>query len=115
MPLTSRVYHINSQTRITNSGTDSSFDHTLVFDANEFDRCCVLQATIPNTFYTVTDGEYFILQERGVSASILVPGGCYNTSSFISVVQPLLTAASVTLGNNWVYSMTMAGRSTTQT
>jgi hypothetical protein len=45
----------------------------------------------------------FTLTEKAVSTTITIPIGSYNKINLSSVLSTLLTAGSVTLGNNWTY------------
>lgn len=102
----SRIEYINS---VQITGSDTDFTWTMNIAPNEeYDRVCVLFANIPISYYLVTNSDnVFELTELGVTLTITVPIGNYNTTSFMAVVVPLLNAASASMGNNWIYTMTM--------
>lgn len=100
----SRILHINSANRT--GGTNSSFTYSFNLATDEeYDRCCVLQASVPISYYLVQDGyNTFTLQEGVSTATITVPAGNYNSRSFMTVVSGLLNTASP---NGFTYAMTM--------
>jgi hypothetical protein len=104
----SRIEYINSL-QVSGGGSDTDFTWTMNIAPNEeYDRVCVLFANIPISYYLVTNSDnIFELTELGVMRQITVPVGNYNTTSFMAVVVPLMNAASASMGNNWIYTMTM--------
>lgn len=103
LTLTSRKYYINSERRL--EGTSSSFTYEIIIPPQEkYDHVCVLQASIPLSYYLVEDGEYITLREGATDANIFIPAGNYSASSFVTIVKPLINAASP---NGWVYNMTI--------
>lgn len=96
----SRIYYINSQNRL--AGSDSSFSYRIPMD-DQYTHVCVLQASIPMSFYLVRDGfNTFTLNENGTDIDIVIKPGNYNYSNFITEVKNKLNNFSV---NNWVYSV----------
>ena len=93
----SRVIHINSANRT--SGSNESFTTTFSLGSDEsYTHCCVLQASIPNSYYLVQENfNVFNLEEKGVAIPITVPPGNYNSRSFITIVKNLLNAYSPNL------------------
>lgn len=100
--LASKIFYINSEER--QEGTSSKFSFQINLPKEKFDRVCVLQASIPQSYYIIdTFANTLILQELGVDVSVTIPIGNYNVFSLASVVSNLLTLASP---NGWVYTMT---------
>lgn len=110
----SRIEYINS---LQVSGSDTDFTWTMNIAPNEeYDRVCVLFANIPISYYLVTDSDNtFDLGELGEIRHIRVPVGNYNTTSFMVVLVSLLNAASVDMGHNWTYTVTMKNAFTSGT
>lgn len=104
----SRIEYINSL-QVSGGGSDTNFTWTMNVSPNEdYDRACVLFANIPISYYLVTATDNtFILTELGVTEIITVPPGNYSTTSFMNVVVPLMNQASVSMGHNWIYAMSM--------
>lgn len=100
--LESKIFYINSEERLT--GRSDNFTSRVLIPINQkFDRVCVLQASIPQSYYIVGVGSNtFVLRELGVDTTIAVPIGNYSVISFALVVKGLMTLASP---NNWVYEM----------
>lgn len=99
----SRVVHVNSADRIT--GTNEQFTYSINMSPDEhYTHCCVLQASVPYSYFLV-QGTYntFELKEGVSSTTITVPAGNYNEHSFSVVVVSLLNANSP---NGFVYAMT---------
>lgn len=99
------VVSFNSKDRI--SGSNSSFiSNPVDLGSNKYDSVCLLTASIPKSYYNLPTGyNTFTLTEKGVSTTITVPIGSYNKLNLVTVLSALLTAGSVTLGNNWTYSV----------
>jgi hypothetical protein len=99
---------VNSSNRI--SGTNDgvfTYGINIPQDGSRFNRVCVTDVTLPKTYYMIqANYNTFLLTELGVSTTITIPPGNYNYLAFSAVVQALLIAGSVTLGNNWTYAMT---------
>lgn len=98
-----KIFYINSQYRET--GSNSNFNYLLNIPQTErYDRVCVLQASIPLSFYLVREGiNTFSLKEAGAAKVITVPAGNYNYQKFQVMITTLLNA-NATAG--WVYSVT---------
>jgi len=92
------VINFNSKDRI--QGTNSSFLSAPVdLGNNAFDSVCLVQASIPKSFYNVPSGyNTFTLREfDGVTtanATITIPPGSYTRINFQSTLATLLTNAS---------------------
>lgn len=98
----SRIYYINSARR--ESGTNSRFNYKIQIPENSgFDRVCVLQASIPISFYLVQDGfNTFSLTENFIIRTVTVPVGNYNVQNFITTVLALLNTGT------FVYTMAVS-------
>lgn len=99
------IVSFNSKDRI--SGSNSSFiSNPVDLGSNKYDSVCLLTASIPKSYYNLPTGyNTFTLTEKGVSTTITIPIGSYNKLNLVTVLSALLTAGSVTLGNNWTYSV----------
>ena len=88
------VINFNSKDRI--QGTNSSFLSAPVdLGNNAFDSVCLVQASIPKSFYNVPSGyNTFTLQENAASVTVTVTPGSYTRINFQSTLATLLTAAS---------------------
>lgn len=93
----SRVVHINSRDRV--SGTNEQFMYSFNMGSNEvYTHCCVLQASVPVSYYMIQNGfNTFQLKEGISTVSIAIPPGNYNTSSFRTILIGLLNQNSPTL------------------
>jgi hypothetical protein len=91
------VINFNSKDRI--QGTNSSFLSLPVdLGNNQFDSVCLVQASIPKSFYNVPSGyNTFTLQENVTSVTVTIPPGSYTRINFQSTLATLLTAASPNL------------------
>jgi len=100
------VIPFNSKNR--SSGDASSFVSTPIdLNLNSFDSVVLLAASIPKSWYNVPSNyNTFTLTEKGVSTTITVQPGSYNKINLATKLATLLTAGSVTLGNNWTYTCT---------
>ena len=98
----SRIEYINSANRTV--GTNENFIYTMTLAPDEqYDHVCVLFANIPISYYVIRAGfNTFRLQELTTTVTITIPPGNYSAPSFITVVVPLMNAASP---NSWIYSM----------
>ena len=98
-----QVVSFNSKDRI--SGSNSNFVSAPIdIGINKFNSVCLLCASIPKSYYNMPSGyNTFTLTEKGVDTTITIPVGSYNKINLASVLSTLLTAGSVTLGNNWTY------------
>ncbi len=88
------ILNFNSKDRV--SGTNSNFN-SLPADlgTNAFDTVCLVQASLPKSFYNVPSGyNTFTLQEGLLSATVTIPVGSYNRINLQSVLATRLTAAS---------------------
>jgi hypothetical protein len=96
----SRIYYINTENRL--SGNHSNFTYKLQIPANsEFNRVCVLQASIPVSFYLIQDGYNTFTVQENVARIITIPAGNYNAQNFIPVLVNLLNTGT------FIYSATL--------
>ncbi len=100
------VIPFNSKNRV--SGNASSFVSIPVdLNLNSYDSVVLLAASIPKSWYNVPSNyNTFTLTEKGVPTTITIPPGSYNKINLSTKLATLLTAGSVTLGNNWTYTCT---------
>jgi hypothetical protein len=99
----SRLYYINSVSRISGTSSDFTFNIPNLFN-DRFTHACVLQATIPMSFYLIRKGiNVFTLTENGTNVNITFPIGNYNYIDFMSKLTTLLNTNSPNL---WVYAIT---------
>lgn len=96
------IFFINSENRL--SGTSTDFSYKLDIDPNvEYTHCSLISISIPKTFYSVTDNNYFNLIEDLTSVQVVLPKGNYTRNSFALVLKNLLNLMSP---NGWVYNVT---------
>lgn len=106
-----QIISIDSRMRI--SGTSSRFSYDLgIKSNNSFTHICLLQASIPKTFYAVSAPDRpgtFTLTELGVSYTCTIPNGNWDRDSFstgVGSIATILNAASAAMGHNWSYTCT---------
>jgi hypothetical protein len=89
------VINFNSKDRVL--GTNSSFlSNPVDLGNNKFDSVCLVQASIPKSFYNIPSGyNTFTLKENLTSITITIPPGSYNRINLQSTLASLLTAATV--------------------
>lgn len=106
----SQIYYINSGDR--ENGTSTQFTHAFVIpESAQFDRCVILQASIPLSFYLIQQGfNTFTLREGIQNVIITIPPGNYSATSMIVVLTSLLNAASPNL---YVYSISLPNKNIT--
>lgn len=100
---TTKILYVDSTFRTTGTHSDFSFTFN---DTNlsNYNKCCILQASIPKSFYNFTTGSNtFILQENDVNYLVTVTQGSYNSINICTVLSTLLTSVS---GNGFVYTVT---------
>jgi hypothetical protein len=97
------VMNFNSKDRV--QGTNSSFlSEPVDLGNNQFDSVCLVQASIPKSFYNCPSGyNTFRLQENAASVTITIPAGSYTRINFQSTLASLLTTASP---NGLTYTVT---------
>jgi hypothetical protein len=88
------IINFNSKDRV--SGTNSNFNSIPVdLGNNAFDTVCLVQASIPKSFYNVPSGyNTFTLEENLTSVTVTIPAGSYTRINLQSVLASVLTAAS---------------------
>lgn len=95
------LYYINSANRI--SGSNSDFTYNLKTFKEEHDRVCVLQASIPKSYYVIAEPfNTFTLTEGIDEATITLPEGNYNLKSIKIITQSLLNTGSP---NGYTYTL----------
>lgn len=102
------IFYINSRNRV--SGTDSDFLYQ--FDIpkdNKFNKVCVLQMSIPKSYYLIQQGEHFTLEENKIEVVIQITPGNYTRKSFAATIQNFLNSLSP---NGWTYAVTYQNSST---
>lgn len=88
------IINFNSKDRV--SGTNSNFNSIPVdLGNNAFDTVCLVQASLPKSFYNMPTGyNTFTLEENLTSVTITIPAGSYTRINLQSVLASVLTAAS---------------------
>lgn len=101
----SRIVNINSEER--SHGTHENGTYTITVSADEsYSHCCVLQASIPVSYYLIPDGRNTFQVDLGdakTPTTITVPPGNYTALAFSKVVTALLNE----LDSNYVWKITM--------
>jgi hypothetical protein len=99
--------HINSNDRLTGTSSDFQIDlHVGAQSGAVYSRVCVIQLSIPKSFYTVrANFNSFILDEGGLQQTVTLDPGNYNLDAIIVAAKNKLDAASVANGNSWVYGV----------
>ena len=114
--------YIDSSTRT--SGTPSNFNCVIDLPPNNFDRVCLLQASIPKSWYLFdSTNNTFILREVDQVApfgtynlTITIPVGNYTRINLASIVASLLnTASSSLLGGPYTNTYTITYPTSAQT
>lgn len=101
------VLNFNSKDRI--SGTNSNFESNPVdLGRNAFDSVCLVQASIPKSFYNMPSGynSFVLTEDNGItidSVTITIPPGNYTRINLQSVLATVLTANSP---DGFVYTVT---------
>ena len=113
---TSQIYYIDSDRRIT--GTHSNFTHSVALPAhNEFNSCCVLQAKIPKSYWSIPTGKsHFTVTETDATPhtyTVTLDPGNYTRRGLATQLSAKLTAASAAHGLSLVYVTTVPNTSTT--
>jgi hypothetical protein len=92
------VINFNSKDRV--SGTNSNFfSQPVDLGNNAFDTVCLIQASIPKSFYNIPSGyNTFVLRETDglttTDTTITIPPGSYTRINFQSTLATILTNAS---------------------
>lgn len=103
------VVNFNSKDRI--SGSNSNFTSEAIdIGINKYDSVCVVQASIPKSFYNMPTGYNTFTLTEGVrgSTTITVTPGSYNKNNLLTTIQTLLNAGSITINpvGNFTYTVT---------
>lgn len=100
------TFFISSESNNPNfiSGTASNFDYKIELPRpNNFNSVVVLQATIPKTYYQITDKTgNFTLTEGKDSVTVSLDAGYYSKRSLSTILPTKLNDASP---NGWTYSV----------
>ena len=109
---TKQIFYINSNNRVNQSDTHSSFSYQLNIDPNQnFDKVVVLSAAIPKSYYLIQSvGNTFTLTEGTSTATIIIPPGNYSRNGLALVLKSVLNASSP---NGYVYTITFSNISST--
>src|SRR4051794_24594276 len=101
-----RTFYINSRNRLT--GTDADFTAQVdIPTTDKFDRVCVLDISIPKSYYLVQNGQNtFTLTEAKGSATITIDPGNYSRRNFATLLTAKLNTASAGL-SGWTYAITV--------
>jgi len=98
----SRIYYINSRNRI--GGTNENFQYKIEMNPliDNFNHACVLQASIPKSYYLVQDKHNtFTLREDLKEATITITPGNYTYSTIMTEIVDKLNSSSP---SGWTYS-----------
>ena len=89
----SRIEYVDSD--FASSGTSSNFSYQIIIPKN-YNRCCVLSANIPKSFYLV-DAPYntFTLTINGVALSYTFPIGNYSQITFFNQFLTLVNTGGI--------------------
>ena len=100
------IISFNSKDRI--AGTNSNFiSKPIDLGINKYNAVCIVQASIPKSYFNMPNNyNTFTLVELGIPITISVPIGNYTKINLATKLSSLLTTASTTLGNNWIYKCT---------
>lgn len=103
------VMFISSNNRI--SGTNSDFQSMPIdLGLNKYDSVCLVQASIPRSFYNIPlNFNQFTLKEGLSSAIVTIPIGTYNRINLQSVLQTQLNQSSP---NGWIYNISYPNKAT---
>lgn len=104
-----RIFYIDSHQRVT--GSHSDFAYSINLNPTEkYDRCVVLSAVIPKSYYLIAAPySSFTLTEGTSNVTVTIPDGNYSASSFRIAVTNLLNAVSP---NHYTYSITYPNTAT---
>ncbi len=102
------IFYINSRFRVSGSDSDFLYQFDIPKD-NKFNKVCVLQMSIPKSYYLIQQGENFVLEENKVQVNIQLTAGNYTRKSFAATLQQFLNTSSP---NGWVYAITYPTSST---
>lgn len=88
------ILNFSSKDRI--SGTNSNFQSLPIdLGVNNYDSVCLLQASIPRSFYNVPSNyNTFTLSENGILKIVTIPPGSYNRINFQNVLQSSINAVA---------------------
>jgi hypothetical protein len=97
------ILSFSSRDRV--QGTNSSFvSRALNVPDNKFDSVCLLQASIPRSFYNVPKGRNtFILEENLVQTQVSLKPASYNVYNIQKILSDAMTSAS---SQGWIYTVT---------
>lgn len=97
-----RVVIVDSDNRT--SGTSTNFSIALQIPTNNYNRCSLLQISVPRSWYDFQTGyNTFQLQEGLTTVTVTIPIGSYTKNSLIQVLKDILNSVSP---NNLIYNIT---------
>lgn len=107
------IYHLNSNNKL--DGEHQDFNIKIEInngDIRDYDSVVVLSASVPKSYYAISDGNgrnTFDLIEidlllNPVTTTITIPPGTYSASDFTDLIQGLLNTNS---SQGWTYSMSV--------
>ena len=103
-----QIFYIDSNDRT--SGTNGSFTYEMNI-LGTYDYAVILQASIPKSYYLIQQGmNTFTLDKNGMQATVTIPIGNYDRSSFQSQLQQSLNNASL---NGFAYTVSIPNLSVT--
>lgn len=97
------ILSFSSRDRV--QGTNSSYvSRALNIPDNKFDSVCLLQASIPRSFYNVPRGRNtFLLEENGIQSVVTITPATYNIYNIQKILGDAMTTAS---SQGWIYTVT---------
>lgn len=109
---------IDSRSR--QAGITSDFIYKINLKPNhKFNYMAVVSANVPKSYYLVEaarNNAYFVLTEGASSATVTLPDGNYNVTSFQPLMETALNNASISMGHAFMYNITFPNTNTeTQT
>ena len=97
-----QIIYVSSKDRT--SGNSSSFLYDLQINPNnQFDKVVVLSASIPKSYYLISDdNNEFTLTELNISITLYIPNGNYTLTSLKAILIETLNSGSP---NGWIYNV----------
>ena len=109
----SKVLYIDSNNRT--SGSHTNFSISLDINRNYYDKCCLLQLSVPKSFYNFPSGKNtFTLREKNLGGTtdttITIPPANYNVINICNVLSSIMTSSST---KGYTYSVSFPLQSST--